>query len=296
MNIIGHVYTRAFLRKIASAGSLPHHAYLFSGPESVGKSAVATEFAALLLGVDWETVEGRQDFRRIVPEFGKSGRTRKIPIEAVRDAHVFLSRFPAEGGRRVLLIESADIMSDGAKNAILKMLEEPNDTSVLILVSSRPGALPETVRSRAFSVPFSLVPKGEIEEGIREGFGGEALASLKPIFLTLGRPGIVVSALADPEGFETLLKPLRELYGAKRLSFAERTALSERLSDSVPDTLRFFGWLVPLLLDSGKNETDPARISETYRLLEAIEETAWTLRETNANPRLSIDRLLLVDF
>jgi len=291
--IIGHGRIRDFLRALAAAEPSPHRTFLFFGPDSVGKSLVAREFAARLLGTGPSVPDTFPDFRSIAPESDGDGGERDIPIGKVREATVFLSRFPIAAARRVLLIEDADRMTDEAQNALLKGLEEPNDTSVLILVSSRPGAVRDTLRSRAFPVTFSLVP----ETDIRIAIGGESVRedtpSPEPFFYSLGRPGIVVAALSDPEGFSVRRDILRKLFRIRDLTPSERIALSERLSSSASETLRMFGWWVSGLRAARRDETDPQKLRETYRRIEAIEEAAETLRNTNANTRLVLDRLFL---
>lgn len=293
--IIGHERERRFLRKLASGSRLPHHAFLFTGPESVGKSLVAEEFAAGLLGVPSERLGGSQDFRRIEPTpKKKKGRESSIPIESVREAGVFLSRFPAESVRRVMLIESADRMSDGAQNALLKTLEEPNDTSVLLLISSRPGGVRETIRSRSLPIVCSLVPEDHIREGVESRFDAEERGGVEPFFYSLGRPGIVIEAIENPERFASRRDVLRSLFTLAKLSPGDRIALAEKLAESVPETLRLFEWWVSGMRSMKRKETDPRQIRATYALIEEIEEVSRILRSTNANTRLLLDRLFLV--
>ena len=293
MNIIGHDRQRAFLRKIVSEG-LPHHAFLISGPEGIGKTSVALEFAALLLGMSEGDPSGKQDFHLIRPEISKEGKKTRIQVADVREAGTFLSRFPAESTRRVLMIDDADTMNESAQNAILKQLEEPNGSSVLILVTSRPGALRETIRSRAFRVPLSLISEPVIRSGAEATFGKEALAGVEPFFFALGRPGIVFGALSDPTRFAVRRELLRSLFKLSSLSMTERFALSERLSGSVPEAIRLLEWWVSGLRFMRRDEQDAKRLSSSFRFLEEVEEAARTLRETNANARLVLDRLFLV--
>lgn len=293
MNIIGHDRQRKFLGNLVS-GDLPHHAFLFSGPEGVGKFSVALEFASGLLGIPGEDPSEKQDFRIIRPSSSKEGSKTGIQVGEVREAAKFLSRFPAEAKRRVLMIDDADAMSESAQNAILKPLEEPNGTSVLILVSSRPGAIRETIRSRSFRIPLTLVSETAIRSGAEATFGKDALADVEPFFLSLGRPGIVFGALADPERFAARRDTLRSLFKISSLSVTERLALSEKLSESVPEAVCLLEWWVSGLRFMKRNESDAVRLSSTFRFLEEVEETVRMLRETNANPRLAIDRLFLV--
>lgn len=70
---------------------------------------------------------------------------------------------PFEGRRRVLIVDEAERMREEAANSILKTLEEPPDTSLILLVTSKPYALLETIRSRCQILTFGPIPVEEIE-------------------------------------------------------------------------------------------------------------------------------------
>ncbi len=71
-----------------------------------------------------------------------------IKVEQIRDLTAALAMHSYRGGRQVGLIDPADGMNTSSFNALLKCLEEPSSDTLLILVASRPAALPATVRSR----------------------------------------------------------------------------------------------------------------------------------------------------
>lgn len=292
MDIIGHDTIQRKLSGIAMNDVLPHHAFLFIGPEGVGKTTVAREFAAQLLGVNVDIPDGMQDFMVIRPEEGEH-REKKIPVETVREANLFLSRFPAEAKRRVVLVEHAELLSEQAQNALLKVFEEPNGDSVIILVASRFGTIRDTIRSRSFRVVFPLVPEKDIRAGVERIFGNEPEPSLEPFFFALGRPGIVLSALADPKSFLKRKELLRSLFRLSALPFHERLRLSETLSEDIQEATVLFEWWATGLRSMRKDERDPKQIRSYYAFLEDIEECSRSLRDTNANARLLIDRLLL---
>lgn len=293
MEIIGHERIRDMLRGIATLEELPHHAFFFFGPDGVGKSLVAAEFASRILGYGGDDPREKQDILRIVPEEKKDGKRKKIPVEAIRDAGVFLSRFPAEARARVVLIEDAQELSESAQNALLKIFEEPNKTSVIILVASRRGRIRDTIVSRAFRVPFLTVPEADMRIGATRLFPKADVASLEPFFFSLGCSGLVVGALSDPTAFATRRETLRTLFRISSLSLAERLSLSERLSGSVPETVRLLGWWLVGLRSMKLGERDPKTLSSLYRFFDDLEEGIRLLRDTNANARLVIDRIFL---
>lgn len=161
-----------FLDSVAS-GRL-HHAWLLTGPRGTGKATLAWAIARwLLAGNDSatgsESGAGGDLFidpddpvarriralseprlhlvRRSVDD--KTGRLRAdIVVDDIRRLLSFFRMTAAEGGRRVAIIDAADEMNTAAANALLKMLEEPPQGAVLLLVSHQPARLLPTIRSR----------------------------------------------------------------------------------------------------------------------------------------------------
>jgi DNA polymerase-3 subunit delta' len=176
------------LRSALRRGAL-HHAYLFGGPEGVGKSRAARLLAQ---AANCEASGGAAGHRddpcgacgpcrkiekgihpdvvvlaeeRVMAKAGtwdpKGGRSpsKDIVVDQVRDVvdrRLALRRF--EGRRRFVLIDPADAMNAQAQNALLKTLEEPPEDTTLVLVASSPDALLPTIRSRCLRVPFAPLP------------------------------------------------------------------------------------------------------------------------------------------
>ncbi len=150
-SVCGHTEIRATLDRIAHAAN-PPQSFLFSGPKHLGKSLVAREFAAKLIGVPAIPGAFHPDLL-ILDGPGEDPDSRPaLSVDRVRKAQTFLSRFPENGRYRVVLIDDADRLTNSAENALLKILEEPNTSSVVILVSAHPVKLLPTVRSRLFPV------------------------------------------------------------------------------------------------------------------------------------------------
>ncbi len=150
-----------------------HHAWLISGPVGVGKATLAWKIARLLLTETepdlisapaqnaLETPGDTPLARRLAalaePRLCLCRRpwdqTRErlkqdITVEEVRKIRGFFQLSAADGGRRVVIIDPAEDMNPSAANALLKILEEPPDNTVLLLISHRPMRLLPTIRSR----------------------------------------------------------------------------------------------------------------------------------------------------
>ena len=181
--LIGNEIVKENLRRLVAAGRVPH-GLLFAGPEGVGKKEFALELARGLIckdggcedcpvcgrigtfdipstekGEDYDKVflSGHPDVGIVVPY------KRQLRVGAIRELEREANFRPFEGGKRVFIIEDAHKMNDSSANALLKTLEEPPPTTHLILVTSRPDSLLQTIRSRCQTIRFAPVSATEME-------------------------------------------------------------------------------------------------------------------------------------
>lgn len=219
----------ATLRR-ALAGGRVHHAYLFEGPEGVGKELAAFGLAQALV------CEKRQDGQsdacgacsacaRVVVREGQQrpvhpdvvvierglydpaqiGRrtpeTQDISIDQVRTLVLARAAFaPHEGRAKVFIIRRAEELSISAANALLKTLEEPGKGTHFVLLSSAPDTLLPTIRSRTQRVRFAPLPDGVVESLLVKR--GVEAPQAKAIALLAGGSVEAGLRLADPEQTE----------------------------------------------------------------------------------------------
>ena len=148
----------------AATGDRVAGAYLFSGPEGVGKATCARVLAAAL---NCETVPGlgchdtercsschkflqgtHPDLIQLSPD------GQFIKIDQVRALEELLSFAPHEGRHRLVLIDGADRLNTNAANALLKSVEEPRPRTLFVLVSSAAHRVTATLVSRCQRVRF----------------------------------------------------------------------------------------------------------------------------------------------
>jgi DNA polymerase III delta' subunit len=170
----------AILRRALAVDRM-HHAYLFDGPAGVGKELTARGLAALLLcarpgdadacgtcpSCQLFATDNHPDFHLIHRGLHKQHPDRSVraskglflAVDLIR--HFLIepaSMKPAHGRRRVFVVRDAERMNEGAQNALLKTLEEPPGSAVLILVTASAARLLPTIRSRCQRIPFELLP------------------------------------------------------------------------------------------------------------------------------------------
>jgi DNA polymerase-3 subunit delta' len=181
---VGHAGAVAALHGAAMSGRL-HHGWLIAGPPGIGKATLAFRFARWLLAgstaADLSVDETLPSFQRIAAgthadlftvERRINVKTEKlqseIVINTVQEACKFMRLTPAEGGWRVVVIDGAEDMNPNAANALLKLLEEPPAKAILLLVTSAPGRLLPTIRSRCRNLALAPLADNEMEILLRD--------------------------------------------------------------------------------------------------------------------------------
>jgi DNA polymerase III subunit delta' len=239
---------------LAAALASPGHAYLFRGPQGSGKAAAARAFAAELLA---EGAPDPADVRRralMDPSPHPDLVWLRPPgaqhlVEDVRESVIRASSLsPAEGHRRVFVIEEAEDLRDESQNALLKTLEEPAPFAHLILVCSEPEQLSETILSRCAPVEFGPLTPDAVLEVL--GAGQEAAAAAR---LSGG----------DVE----LARLLLSKRGGDLRAAAEAAARSARAAEPAAEPWR-------ALLDLASDAGEEAGAAEERRLLEEAEASA----------------------
>ncbi len=167
-----------------------HHAWLFTGPEGVGKASVARAVArrllaesagpmpadaGLVLDPDHRIArlidaDSHSDFvwlTRLMNE--KTGKlARNITIDQVRALGGKFALAPSHSERRFVVIDSVDDLERGAANAVLKNLEEPPKHTIFFLISHAPGRLLPTIRSRCRVLRFAPLDDSVMRQVLRQ--------------------------------------------------------------------------------------------------------------------------------
>jgi DNA polymerase-3 subunit delta' len=166
------------LRKALKSGRLSH-AYLFSGPEGVGKRTAALGFAAALncageepdgCGVCPSCLKIAHSCHPDVQVVEPSGSSLKI--DQIRGLQKNVNLSPMEGRYKVAVVNDADRLTVAAANSILKVLEEPPGQTVFVLITANEPAISATVVSRCRRIVFRPLSR-EVLRGMLSGLAPE---------------------------------------------------------------------------------------------------------------------------
>lgn len=267
--IAGNARARGFLAR-AMARDRVSHAYLFTGPAGVGKTATALAFAADLLeaagsppanvahpdlwvedtgtesiSIDVIRMEGRTSRPGAAAEPAPEETEAPARLVKGRRAVASLSPRPApaqtlqgflslrgmHSQRRVAVLARAERLKETAAAPLLKTIEEPPEGAVLVLCTEAADLLPATIRSRCQEVEFQRLTDAELSAFVLE-HGLEL--SPRAQRLAQGCPGRALRLAADPAEVERRLEWADLLEGIRGAGWLEVVGLGARFGSSDP--------------------------------------------------------------
>lgn len=203
--IIGHDHLLAFFRKAIESGSLSH-AYCFVGPDGVGKRTVARRVAAELLGVNESKLDQQPDFYYVARAINeKTDKLNKdLTIDQIRALRAHFGQKSWSGSYQVAIVDTAELLNDSSGNALLKILEEPPEKTVLFLLTSNDQKLLPTIRSRVQRFYLTVPSERQLVEALITR--GYEQGMVEKAVLAAGlRPGRAITLLSDREMLDAYL-------------------------------------------------------------------------------------------
>ncbi len=182
------------------------HAYLFSGPEGSGKKTIAYKFAQALncssseVGPCDSCLSCRKIQKGSHPDiYTLAPEGTWLKIGQLKDIKENLFLLPVEGGKKVCVIHGADYLTLSAANSILKILEDPPQDVVFLLLSSRPWALLSTIVSRCIHLPLKPLSVEDMNELLSSRFNLSGEEKELTAALANGNPGkgIEIASLSE---------------------------------------------------------------------------------------------------
>jgi DNA polymerase-3 subunit delta' len=320
--VFGHDWAVRQLRQ-----SLLHHrarhAYLITGPASIGKETLARAFAMALNCLQMDEAARPchecSSCLRILsgnhPDILYSQNdpsTGSLRVDEVRALAGRLALRPYEARYRVAILRDFDRAQPLAQDALLKTLEEPAPHAVLILLAESADRVLPTISSRSQQIALRPVSAEVLARTLIDHFQADVESARLLAGIAGGRIGWAISALGDPAALESraaALDQLRELLGMNR---AGRFDVAEALSKDRPELLNHLrlwqGFWRDVLLANEQTglpienadrvdtiTTLAARLTpeQVLAALKATRTTLDTLSTTNANPRLALEVMML---
>ncbi len=292
--IIGHQKQINFLKKIIK-NDLTNQAYLFSGPEKVGKFTIAQEWAKAII-LNQKFLAQKISSQKIISDLlilkptslekKQKKIEQKIGVDEIREILKELTFYPSQGKYRVLIIDQAHLLTIQAQNALLKTIEEPNNTSFIILVTHQEKKILATIKSRCQIINFSLV---STQEMLQNNYEKEI------VYFSMGRPGIaqeIKSSQIKRAKYQNFLVDLKNIFSAN-FSINQRFDLAEKLAKNeikTKEMLDFWIWILWLKAHKEKSLLKKyffyTKITQLNSLLEKIS-------NSHANLRLQLENLFL---
>src|SRR3989338_9834137 len=274
--LIGHEKLIKDFKKLVSGGNLAN-GYLFFGQPHVGKKLFAASLANFLETGEFSEPKILTDFLLIKPD--EQG---TIGIDQMRQLRNFLWQKPFASSRRTAVIDDSEAMTGEAQNAILKIAEEPPESSLLIIIASDYERLWPTLQSRMQKIYFAPVGQKLIEKWLKETVKCKADDARNFAEASFGQPGLALMLVSD-ESFKLLRQSAEKLL--KSGFWERRNVIKTILEDEKFNLSRFLEALLIFLSNdvvSGKNADLWHKISALRRDGESY----------NINTRLQLEALL----
>ncbi|MDZ7844728.1 MAG: DNA polymerase III subunit delta' [Anaerolineales bacterium] len=319
--LIGHQWAAHLLQRHLLNESL-RHAYLFCGPEGIGRRTMALRLTQSLFCTSTERTDVpclhckscQQVERMEHPDFypiNVSSDSQVIKIDQIRELHHSLSLSPYQAPYQVALLQDFEKATHSAQNALLKTLEEPPPQVLIILTAENPEMLLETIVSRCEVVNLRTVPLGIIQRELIDEYNLESDNALKLAHLSAGRPGAAVRLHQQPELRAKHQQWLDELQALLPASIVERFSQAKNLKSDAEQFIDIIDiwlsyWRDVLLAQTGANSplinidrrdeiseiSKKVSLNEIKEMINNLEEAREQL--TNyANTQLTIENLFL---
>ncbi len=319
-DLIGHEWAVTLLRRHLATDNL-RHAYLFTGPQGIGRRTLALRLAQAAVCTqpvspgqpcgqcrDCRQMAAAQHPDLSLVQAERLGGT--LRVDQVRAVRRSLNLKPYQSRYRVVLFLRFEEAHPGAANALLKTLEEAPEYALLLLTASAAEALLPTIVSRCEVLRLHPVPRERIRQALRRRGADDAQADLLSS-LAAGRPGRAFHLLAHPESLsfrrEQMDQVLRLIPASRTERFQAAQALARQRESLRRSLLLWLSFWRDVMLQTGDPQLPLTNVDYqqpiattaaalTFQQAAALvrrHEAALQALDQNANPRLLTEALLL---
>jgi DNA polymerase-3 subunit delta' len=253
-------------------------ALLITGNKGLGKLQLAEQFAAALLCEQVQAnaqscghcpsclllkAQTHPDFMLVQVEEGKT----TIAIDQIRSLISKLTLKPQFESYRVVILNPADKLNNAAANAFLKCLEEPNERTVIVLISDKPGKLPATIRSRCQKLVITQPDKMMVLNWLQtQGIQEDAA-----VLLALSRGAPLLALDYAKQGFVALRNDCFQQWLAVAKHQTHPILIAEqwlKLPEATPLLFWLSSWVVDLIKCTYQSRADNLYNLDLYPLLQ----------------------------
>ncbi len=262
--LFGHQAAEQGMLAAYRTGRVPH-AFLIVGPKGIGKATLAYRMARFVLAHPDPAAAAVQDAASLVVEpdhpvarriaaqaqgdllvlertVNERGVLRQqIAVDDVRRTVSFFGSTAGEGGWRIAIVDAVDELNAAGANALLKILEEPPQRALLLLVSHSAARVPATLRSRCCMVRLRPLPEGDVAAAVATVTGRQA-SDPQVAAAAAAAEGSVFRALAllDEDALELRQRAVALLERLPALNTDALHALGDALAGTDPQPLAAF--------------------------------------------------------
>ena len=273
------------------------HAYMFEGPNGIGKNTMARELAAILL--EMENLFNSPDYIEIKPD-GNS-----IKIAQIRKLQSDILVKPYKS-YKIYVIDEAQKMTVEAQNALLKTLEEPPKYAIIILITDNKESLLDTIKSRCEIIKFTPIPMQEVASYLTMNGIDSKRASLLANFSRGSMKKAIELSESEEFNFmrEEVQKYVETFLNGNLIEIMDIQSSIEKYKDQITNVLdlliNYFRdiMMVKENVDNSmiinldrlifvKNMSNKTTYSQLSKIIDIIEETKNKLR-SNCNFNISI--------
>jgi len=290
--IIGNDKVKELLNKNVKSQNLLH-SYMFIGPNGIGKNMMAHDFAKMILCMSEENkpcdicksceeINGNNN-----PDFFEISSDGKIiKIDQIRQMQEKIIEKPLNSGKKVYIINDADLMTKEAQNCLLKTLEEPPEYIVIILIVSNESKILTTIKSRCMKIAFQKIQDSDIKVYLEKNCGIQTITNnmLKMCDGSIGKAEELKEKIEQYQEIEDIFLKV-ESYN--KLELLKNAEILYKNKEEITNLLDYIN--VVLYECSCKNIEKSIQYINSIKIVEKTKAKIIA----NSNYDMSIDNLLL---